>query len=398
MKRDMGKVYLIGAGPGDMGLITLKGWQVLSRVDVLVYDELIHPELLKQVPERCRLIYAGKKANRNHISQSSINQMLVRYATKGYTVGRLKGGDPYLFGRGAEEGEYLNRHRISFEVIPGVTSASGCAAYAGIPLTDRQHASTVCFITAHRASSKNGQGIPWEALREAADTLVIYMGATQLKRIQEQLLKHRWPKKTPVALIQWGTWEKQRSCRGTLQTMNAMAARHQIGSPAIVVVGQVVSLSAHLNWFEKQALFGKRILLTRASKQAEELQRELAQHGAQPILCPTIEIHPPRKFSECDKAIRNLKDFDWIVFTSVNGVDGFFDRLQKKHRKDTRALGGVRIAVVGPGTRDRLKHYGVKSDFCPTRYTTDSLFQELRRNLKTLQGKQFLLIRPKEAP
>ena len=398
MKLGLGKVYLIGAGPGDASLITVKGMDTLVQMDVIVYDELVNTQMFRSIPSQCRLVYAGKKAKRKHVSQQEINRMLVAYARKGLRVGRLKGGDPYLFGRGAEEGQYLHEHGIPFEVIPGVTSALGCAAYAGIPLTDRKLSSGVAFITGHRAAARNGQSIPWKALLDTANTIVIYMGVTKLSEIQKHLLAQHCPKKTPMAIVQWGTWDKQKSCQGTLENIVKLAKHYSITSPAILVVGEVVTMTQTLNWFEKQPHFSKKIIITRSRSQSGTMCERLQSMGAEVIELPTISIAAPKKYTEMDQVIQRIGYFDWLVFTSVNGVDSFIKRLFEKHEKDARVFSSAKIAAVGIATKNRLRNYGIFCDFVPRQFTTESLFRELQLKYGPLQGKRFLLLRPSIAP
>lgn len=395
MKRAAGKVILVGAGPGDPALLTLRGRQALESCDAVLYDEIVHPDILRWAPAKAARVYVGKRSGFHSVPQDQINRRLASLARSGKTVVRLKGGDPYIFGRGAEEAAHLNQCRISYEVIPGIPSPVGCAAYAGIPLTERNAASRLTFITAHHAESSE-KPIPWKALHASSDTLVIFMGMKRLAAVCTQLIQGGFKSDTPAAVVSRGTWPTQTTTVGTLKTLPQIASRRKVEPPALVIVGAVAALKSKLNWYERQPLFGKRIVITRARSQASSFRERLTSLGAQAIELPTIEIHPPSDYSELDRAIQNIPDQDWIVFTSVNGVDYFFERLRKRHRLDARHLSGTKVAAVGEATRERLGLHGIQVDLTPKEYTSDALAKALIRTAP--HGSKLLLIRPRVAP
>lgn len=395
MKRAVGKVILVGAGPGDPALLTLRGRQALESCDTVLYDEIVHPDILRWAPAKADRVYVGKKSGFHSVPQDQINHRLANLARSGKTVVRLKGGDPYIFGRGAEEAAYLDRCRIPFEVIPGIPSPVGCAAYAGIPLTERTAASRLTFITAHHAESSE-KPIPWKALHASSDTLVIFMGMKRLAEVCAQLIRAGFKPSTPAAVVSRGTWPSQTTTVGSLKTLPGITARRKVEPPALVIVGAVAALKNKLNWYERQPLFGKRIVITRARSQASSFREKLTSLGAQAIELPTIEIHPPSDYSELDLAIRNIPAQDWVVFTSVNGVDYFFERLRQRHRLDARHLAGVKIGAVGEATRERLKSHGIEVDLTPKEYTSEALAKALVK--KAARGSKLLLIRPRVAP
>lgn len=390
-----GRVILVGAGPGDPALLTLRGRDALASCDAVLYDEIVHPDILRLAPGDAARHYVGKKSGLHSLPQDEINRRLAELALKGLNVVRLKGGDPYLFGRGAEEAGYLRSRGIAFEVIPGVSSPSGCGAYAGIPLTDRTSASRVAFLTAHHADSAD-KPTPWKALRDSVDTLVIFMGMKRLGLVCEQLRDAGYPPSTPAAVISRGTWPRQKTVVGTIGTLPSKALAAGAEAPALVIIGAVVRLRKELNWYERQSLFGRRIVITRARSQASRFREQLTTLGAEAIELPTIEIRPPRSFREMDTAILGLKSFDWLVFASVNAVDHFFDRLKTRHRLDARALSAVRIAAVGEATREHLERHGLRPDLMPATFTSEALAAALTAS--GIQGLRMLLIRPRVAP
>ncbi|HSH13485.1 MAG TPA: uroporphyrinogen-III C-methyltransferase, partial [Desulfurivibrionaceae bacterium] len=342
-----GKVYLVGAGPGDPGLITVRGRELLGRAEVLVYDHLASKKLLKYVPATAELIYAGKKGNVHHaFTQEEINQILVERAKAGRTVIRLKGGDPFIFGRGGEEIQELVAAGIAFEVVPGVTSASAAATYAGIPITHRDFTSSVAFITGHEDPTRENSRIAWDKISTGIGTLVFYMGIKNLPFIVDSLVANGRDAQTPVAVIRWASTPEQQSVVGTLATIVERVKEEKITPPALVVVGEVVALRDTLNWFEKKPLFGKKILVTRTRDQASELVNLLEEVGAECLEGSTIALVPPDSWAELDAALENLPGYDWLLFTSINAITFFFKRLREMNR-DARDLKGVRIGVVG---------------------------------------------------
>ncbi len=367
-----GRVYLVGAGPGDPGLLTIKGRECLSRADVIIYDYLANRIFLDYAKDGADLIYVGKKAGCHTMSQEEISSLIVDRARKGAVVVRLKGGDPFIFGRGGEEALELVKAGVDFEVVPGVTSAIAVPAYAGIPLTHRDHTSTVAFITGHEDPAKDGSNIAWDRLATAAGTLVFLMGVGNLPRIAESLMKYGRSPETPVAVIRMGTVPEQRTLVGKLEHIARLAKENDIKPPAIIVVGEVVSLRETLDWFEKRPLFGKRIVVTRARKQASEFLGELSRLGAECIEFPTIEVAPPLSWKELDRSIEALESYQWLLFTSVNGVKYFLMRLEALG-KDVRDLKGLKIGAIGPKTAETWHKLGIEPDLMPDEYRAEAV-------------------------
>jgi uroporphyrinogen III methyltransferase/synthase len=374
MKDGAGKVYLVGAGPGDSGLLTLRGKACIEAADVLVYDYLAAESLLSYAHSNAEKIYVGKKGGDHTLPQQEINRLLVQKAEAGLIVTRLKGGDPFIFGRGGEEIEVLVAAGIPFEVVPGVTSAVAAPAYAGIPLTHRKYTSTLAFVTGHEDPEKSGSNVNWQALATGIGTLVFFMGVKNLNYIVTQLVKHGMSRDTPIALVRWGTTPRQVTLTGTLDTIVNKVAAAGLKAPAIIVVGQVVTLRETMNWFEKRPLMGKRIVVTRSRQQASDLVKRLSEAGADCLECPTIEIEPAEDPTALDKAIGRLASYTWLVFTSVNGVDFFFSRLFTLG-KDVRALGHMSIAAIGPATAQRLRDFGLSCDIVPASYRAESVVE-----------------------
>ena len=393
-------VYLVGAGPGDVGLATIRCLELLRQADAVVYDYLASPELLDEVPEAAQRIYVGKKGFSEHIGQDEINNLLVQTARDvaaqgGTRIVRLKGGDPYLFGRGGEEALALARAGVPFEVVPGVTSGIAAPAYAGMPVTHRGIASTVTFVTGHEDPTKNESHIDWTALAslaQAGGTLCFYMGMRNLALISERLRGAGVPEAFPVALVQWGTTARQRTLVSTLAEVDAAAREAGFGAPAIIMVGETASLHEELAFFEKRELLGKRLVVTRSRTQASSLVGRLAELGADVIELPTIAICEPDDYEALDAALAHLADYDWIVFTSVNGVDAFFARLDG----DARALAGSRVAAIGPATAERLKGYGIVADALPSEYRGEAVFEAMA-SVCALDGARVLIARAQEA-
>lgn len=389
-----GKVYLVGAGPGDPELITLKGLECIKNADVIIYDYLASPSLLKHAREHAEIIYVGKKGGDHTLSQDRINALIAEKAQKGFTVTRLKGGDPFIFGRGGEEAEVLIDARIPFEIIPGVTSAIAAPAYAGIPLTHRKFTSTIAFVTGHEDPSKAESNIDWAALAKGIGTLVFLMGVKNLPHITDRLMHHGMSPDTPVALVRWGTTPKQTTVSGTLDTIVERTKAAGLKPPAIIVVGHVVKLREKMRWFETRPLMGQCIVVTRAREQASDLVKRLSDLGAECLECPTIKVSPPQDVKPLDQAMENLSSYDWLIFTSVNGVNFFFERLFQKN-KDVRALKDIHTAVIGPATEKRLFDFGLKSDIVPESYRAESVVKAFAG--KDVTGRKILLPRAKEA-
>ena len=377
-----GKVYLIGAGPGDPKLITLRGKEYLERAEVVVYDYLAPKELLELVRPGAEIIFAGKKGRKPPLTQEAINRLIINKARTGKIVARLKGGDPFIFGRGGEEAEAFVQAGIPFEVVPGVTAAIAVPAYAGIPLTHRDIASTVAFITGHEDPRKRNTRIDWAKIATGIGTLVFFMGMGRLPEIVTNLIKYGRAPKTPVAMIRWGTRLSQKTVQGTLSDIVEKAKEADLKPPVTIVVGEVVLLNKRLGWFETRSLFGRKILVTRARDQASEFSDLLAQNGAEPIEFPTIEVAPPRSFRALDRAIEKLSQYHWVIFTSMNGVQFFLQRL-KEVGKDIRALKDVKICAIGPRTAEEIQRFGVKVELVPDEYQAEGIIEKMDgRNLK----------------
>jgi len=373
-----GKVWLVGAGPGDPGLITVAGVAALAEAEVVVYDRLVSAQLLALAPSAAERIFVGKEASAHTLSQPEINALLVEKAGQGKRVVRLKGGDPYVFGRGGEEAEALVEAGIPFEVVPGVTSAVAVPAYAGIPVTHRGLASSFAVITGHEDPTKAETAIDWSKLATGVDTLVFLMGTATLPQIVEKLVENGRPAATPVAVIRWGTTPAQEVVTGALSDIVRRVAEARLEPPAITVVGEVVRLREKLRWFDSpqaKPLFGRRVLVTRTRQQASALSRLLAEEGAEPIELPTIEIKPRFDENELARVARTLEkgEYDWVVFTSANAVDVFFGFLWER-RLDARSV-NCGVAAIGPGTADALRRWGIYVDVTPDadRYTAEGL-------------------------
>ncbi len=389
-----GLVYLVGAGPGDPGLITTKGLRCIETADVLIYDYLASKSFLSHAGPDCECIYVGKKGGDHTLSQDGINQLIVDKAREGKIVTRLKGGDPFIFGRGGEEAEILVEAGIAFEVVPGVTSAIAGPAYAGIPLTHRQFTSTLAFVTGHEDPTKDTSSIDWAALARGIGTLVFFMGIKNLPHIVQRLCENGRPADTPVALVRWGTTSRHRTVTGTLENIVERAKAAAIKAPALIVVGEVVNLRDTLQWFEKRPLLGKRIVVTRARAQASDMVQALSELGADCMECPTIEVVEPDSWQPLDDAIAQIKTYDWLVFTSVNGVKFFFQRLFA-NGSDSRALGHLKTAAIGPSTAKHLMDYGISTDILPKTYQAESVVEAFAN--VPVQGRKVLLPRAKEA-
>jgi len=369
-------VYLVGAGPGDTKLITIKGLELIKRADCIIYDYLVNSELLKFRKDDCKLIYVGKKAGAHTLIQDKINRLLVREAKAHRSVVRLKGGDPFIFGRGAEEALCLNKQRINFEVIPGVTSAIAVAAYAGIPLTERSKNSTVGFITGHEDPGKLDSNIDWQALVKALGTMVFLMGVGNLDLIVKKLVACGKPKDTPVALIRWGTTARQKTVIGTLSNIVEISRKNKLSPPAIIVVGETVALRKELNWFEKKPLFAKRIIVTRTREQASLLSEKLRESGAEVMEIPVIEVVSQK----ADKQLKNafLSDkYGWIFFTSSNGVCEFGEFLKRTGR-DSRIFGESKICAIGTETAKSLQAIGIKPDYIPKQFVAEAIVKHFK--------------------
>lgn len=387
-----GKVFLVGAGPGDPDLISLKGKRCLEIADVVIYDYLANPELLKYAP-KAEKIYVGKKSANHTLDQEKINELLIEKAKEKKIIVRLKGGDPFIFGRGGEEALALRKHCIDFEIVPGITSGFAAPLYAGIPVTMRGINSTIAFATGHETDEKEFSLIDWASLSKMG-TIIFYMGVKNMPLIVENLLKHGRSKDTPVALIRWATYPNQEVLTGKLDNILEKMRESNFKAPAIIVIGEVVNLRDELMWFEKRPLFGKTILVTRTKEQAGKLSSKLKDLGANVIEIPTIEIVPPKSWEDLDKSIDNISNYDVIIFTSVNGVKYFFGRL-KELKRDIRILNEIKICAIGSATRESIEELGIIVDIVPDEYVAESVIEKLKEY--GIEGKKFLLPRAKIA-
>ncbi|WP_305733124.1 uroporphyrinogen-III C-methyltransferase [Trichlorobacter ammonificans] len=389
-----GRVHLVGAGPGDPGLVTVRGVECLRTAQVVVYDYLANPALLAHAAPDAELIYAGKIGGRHNQEQEEINRLLVAKAREGKTVVRLKGGDPFVFGRGGEECEALAAAGIPFTVVPGVTAALGVAATAGIPLTHRAVTPSVAFVTGHEDQGKEDSAIDWQRLSTGSGTVVFYMGIKHLRRNMALLAEHGRSPATPVALVRWGTTAQQEVLTGTLADIADRAETAGFKPPALTIVGEVVNLRQQLAWFDRRPLFGRRILVTRAADQAGEFSRMLEEQGARVVECPTIRLVSPERWDEVDAALLRLGETDWLVLTSANAVRFFFERLRERGQ-DSRALGRCKVCVVGPKTAEALAARGILADLVPAEFTAEGVVAAFEGI--DLAGKQVLFPRADRA-
>jgi uroporphyrinogen III methyltransferase/synthase len=368
----------VGAGPGDPGLLTVKGLRCLERAEVVVYDRLLDPSLLQAASASAERVFVGKERGRQALTQDEINQVLIDRARAGLEVVRLKGGDPFVFGRGGEEALALAQHGIPFEVVPGVTSPVAAAAYAGIPLTHRGIAATFTVVSGSEDPSNPESTVSWEALACAGGTLVVLMGWAGLETILTTLLRHGLAPDTPVALVQWGTWPRQVTVTGRLDNTIDRGREAGLEPPVIAVIGRVVGLREQLRWFDRRPLFGKKVLITRSQTQASKLREMLAALGAQPVELPTIQTAPLEDYAALDAALARLGGFRWVIFTSINAVEAVFARLERgETRRDARAFGNAQIGAIGPATAEALQRRGLIANFVPARSVSEAVLEEL---------------------
>jgi len=370
-----GTVYLVGAGPGDTGLLTLRGAELLGRADVVVYDALVNPQLLHLAPTSAEIIYGGKRAKDHAISQKELNQLLIAKAREGKNVVRLKGGDPYVFGRGGEEAEQLADAKVAFEVVPGVSSFVAVPNYAGVPLTHRDFASRLTLITGHEDPAKEASTIDWAQVAKTPGTKVIMMGTDRIGEIADTLVRHGMDPATPIAMVRWGTTGHQQSIEGTLGNISQVVHAAKLGPPTVAVIGEVVKLRGKLNWFERRPLFGQRVVVTRSREQAGQLTQRFQDLGAEVLEVPTIKLGPPTRREDVVDALLALNSYDWLVFTSPNGVATFFDYFFRQFH-DLRDIGGCRIAAVGPATANKLKDLHLQVDLMPDEALAASVAKE----------------------
>jgi uroporphyrinogen III methyltransferase/synthase len=373
-----GRVYLVGAGPGDPGLITQKGLRCLEKAQVVVYDRLLDPSLLQAAPLSAERVFVGKERGRQAMTQEEINQVLIDRAAAGLEVVRLKGGDPFVFGRGAEEALALTEHGIAFEVVPGVTSPIGAAAYAGIPLTHRGISSTFTVVSGSEDPSKPDSAVSWDALARTGGTLVVLMGWARMEAVLDALRCNGMDPGTPVALVQWGTWLQQKTVTGCLENIVDRGRQAGLEPPVIAVLGKVVELREQLRWFDRRPLWGKRVLITRSRSQASKLRGLLEDLGASPIELPTIQTVPLEDYAELDAALDRLAEFSWVIFASANGVESVFSRLGTRvHDRDARAFRSAQVGAIGPATAQALERRGIIADYVPANSTSETLAHEL---------------------
>lgn len=388
-----GTVYLIGAGPGDPKLITVRGAECIAKADTVVYDRLANPRLLRYMKSGAEKIYVGKLPDRHTLRQEEINRLLADLALEGKTVARLKGGDPSIFGRVGEEAEVLAAHGIPFEIVPGITSAIAVPAYAGIPVTHRDYTSSLAIITGHEDPAKTESSHDWSKLATATGTSIFLMGVANLPYIRDSLVAHGRAPETPVALIRWGTRPEQETLTGTLATIVEQVREANFQSPAIIIVGEVVKLREALNWYEKKPLFGKRVLVTRARSQSSVLAEQIDELGGEAVEFPVIRLRQPESpevLEALDRALHRLEEFDWVLFTSPNGVVYFFDRLRRLG-VDIRSMHKARVAAVGPKTAELLAERGIVAKRLPSRFQGEGLLESILPEL--LPGQQALLPR-----
>jgi uroporphyrinogen III methyltransferase/synthase len=405
-----GKVYLVGAGPGDIGLLTVKGLRCLRKAEVVIYDFHLNAQILNYINQQAEFVYAGKRGGHHSMTQDEINTILVQKAKEGKIICRLKGGDPFVFGRGGEEAETLSSEGIEFEVVPGVSSSIAAPAYAGIPLTHRLFSSSFAVIPGYEDITKEQSAIKWSKLATGVGTLVFLMAVKNVEVITKNLIENGLSPDTPVAIVRWGTRPDQRTIVGTLQNIAEILKEKEIKPPAVMVVGEVVRLRESLQWYEKKPLFGHRILVTREHLEGFEPLEEL---GAEILAFPTIEIVPPQTYNELDKALGMIETYHWLIFTSRNGVKYFFKRFFEKDR-DIRDLKGIKICAIGSRTAKEIKQYGLKVDLIPEIFSAEGLIEAIinmqpkkrkskiqsasgGRKSKTLKGVRFLLPRAEVA-
>lgn len=389
---EKGKVFLVGAGPGDIGLLTVKGLRCLQTSDVVVYDFHINAQILSYVSSEAEFVYAGKRGGHHAMTQDEINSVLVQKALEGKTVCRLKGGDPFVFGRGGEEAEVLVGEGIEFEVVPGISSAVAAPAYAGIPLTHRDYSSSFVVVPGNEASTKTESSIDWPVLAGCNGTVVFLMAVKNISTVTERLIQHGKSPDTPVAAICWGTRTDQKTITGRLENIHKIIEDRNVRPPAVIVVGNVVKLRSTLNWFEKRPLLGQRILVTREHSTGFESLEKL---GAELLIFPTVRVVPPESWRELDTSIERLSSYRWLIFTSANGVRYFFDRLFELGR-DIRELHGLMICAIGTKTASAVRKYGLKVDLIPESFRAEGLIEAFGGS-EALNGVRLLLPRAEVA-
>lgn len=389
MEKNKGIVYLVGAGPGDIGLFTIKGLQCLQKAGVVIYDFHLNAQILNYISHKAELIYAGKRGGHHTMTQDEINRAIVEKAKEGKIVCRLKGGDPFVFGRGGEEAQELVREGIAFEVVPGVSSSVAAPAYAGIPLTHRLYSSSFAVIPGYEDTTKGESTINWAKLATGVGTLVFLMAVKNIDEMTKKLIEHGRSPDTPVAVVRWGTRADQKTIVSTLGNIAAVVKEKDIQPPAVTVIGDVVALRSELNWYEKKPMFGQRILVTREHAGGFEV---LEEQGAEVLQFSTIEIVPPESWTDLDKTIDQIDTYAWLIFTSQNGVRFFFDRLFEKG-VDIRRLGGIRICAIGAKTEAAVNKFGLRVDLVPKEFNAEGLIKAFLNGGEGLSGMRFLLPR-----
>ncbi len=374
-----GTVYLIGAGPGDIGLLTVKGMKCLQKAEAVVYDFHLNAQILNYINHDAEFIYAGKRGGHHAMTQDEINQALVDKAKEGKIVCRLKGGDPFVFGRGGEEAETLVKEGIEFEVIPGVSSSIAAPAYAGIPLTHRKYSSSFAVITGNEDITKPESSIDWSKFANGFDTLAFLMGVKNIGAITSKLIEHGKSPDTPTAVVRWGTRPDQKTVVGTLKDIAGLVKEENIKPPAVMVVGNVVKLRDTLKWYEKKPLFGHRILITREYTPEYEPLEDL---GAEIFEFPTIEIAQPESYKELDESIDSIETYNWLIFTSANGFKYFMQRLLDKNR-DIRDLRGIKICAIGTKTAETIRNYGIRVDLIPEEFNAEGLIDTFLKEVRS---------------
>jgi uroporphyrinogen III methyltransferase/synthase len=390
--KSKGTVYLVGAGPGDAGLLTLRGAELLRRADVVLYDALVNPGLLRLAPPSAELIARGKNMS---MPQEKITALLIARAREGKCVVRLKGGDPYIFGRGGEEAEALAAAKIHFEVVPGVSSVVAALNYAGIPLTHREHCSSFTVFTGHENPADAKTDLRYDQIAKIPGTKVVLMGTDRLGEWTASLIKHGMSPETPVAMVRWGTMGRQQAVAGTLATIAGLAAEKKLLPPVLTVIGDVVKLRGKLNWFENRPLFGRRVVVTRNRSQAGDFSRKLAELGADVLEIPAIKIVQPANKRDIVDALLGLNSYNWLVFTSANGVAAFFDLFFKRFQ-DMRDIGGVRIAAVGPATAAKLRELHLQVDVMPDEFVGRKIAGALAK-FESIENLKICLLRAEAA-
>ena len=395
-KKSIGLCSLVGCGPGDPGLVTLRARECIEKADVIVYDYLVNPTLLDWAKPGAEIIYAGKEAGNHTMPQEDINALLVREARSGKRVARLKGGDPFVFGRGGEEAEELVEAGVPFEIVPGISSTIAGPAYAGIPVTHREHNTVLTIFTGHEDPTKEISSLDFSKLGSADGTKVMLMGIGRLRELSARMIEGGADSSTPVALVRWATTPRQETLVGTLGNIAEKAEAAGFKAPAVCIIGGVVGLRQRIRWFDNRPLFGRRIVVTRTRRQAGELSKQLADLGADVLELPVIRTEPPTELRAFAELVKDAHTYQWIVFTSPNGVDVFFEWFYKLYQ-DARSIGGARIAAVGPGTAARVKAHHLNVDLMPEKHVAEGLVDAFKKEVGSLENEMILWVRPEGA-